>query len=176
MAHANCKESSMHKTFVSALLGAVLLAAGPAAAKPISVNACMKKQTACIQRCEGAYDIKKLGSKVWAEKVVACAGRTCQKQYDNCVANSVGSGPSKAETPPDPIQPRGGNPHTPPVGTAGAAPNPRPRTDGRAPRGGELADPDPISPARGPTATGRPAGGGAPAAPSAPPAAGPIFR
>jgi hypothetical protein len=163
---------------------AVLLAAAPAAAKASTAQSCSKKLQACSQRCEGRIP-KGISQSKSAEMLVNCIKRTCNKQYDNCMKDSVGSGGSKSETPADPLKPKGGDVRTPPTGSAKDEPKAPPKVnDTRAPAGGGAAKPDgilgggildngPGFGGQGPAATGSP---GRPAAPASPAASGPLIR
>ena len=163
---------SIRKSVVSvaALAGlasiALLIVASPAAAAANTAASCAKKQQACSQRCDGAIP-KGIGSNKANDMLVSCIRRTCNKQYDNCMKNSVGSGGSKAETPRDPLHPKGGNPHMPPTEGGMAEPKAPPKVnETRSPLGGGLLGDGLGMGTTGPSATGSPGstGGRAPAA------------
>ncbi len=118
----------------------ILLALATAYAMPASSDTCYKKYNACNSRCLAKYS-GLIGKPGYTDKVTSCVNRTCQKQYDNCL-KYIGSGGSKAETPPDPIHPKGGNPCTPPTGGAMDEPKAPPKVnDTRPPMGGGVFHP-----------------------------------
>jgi hypothetical protein len=120
----------MRKSIISAIaLGslaavALLCAAGPAAAAAVSQQQCNKKYLACQQHCFDRY-----------KEPASCIQRTCNKQYDNCVANT-GTGGSNAQTSGNPLTPKGG-PRGPLGGGIKDEPKSPPKVnDTRAPLGG----------------------------------------
>jgi hypothetical protein len=104
---------SIISTFALASLASVALlqATAPAAA---ARKSCLQKAQSCEQRCAGRYSD-------W----VPCISRTCNPQYDNCVA-----GGRRAGLVATPVQPGGG----------AAAGTKSPKTDGKpAPKGPVIA-------------------------------------
>jgi hypothetical protein len=152
-----------------ALLSVILLAGGPADAKPSTTTSCNKKYNACIDRCGAKYGTHKWGG--FTEKALACVRRTCERQLMNCLNNRTGSssrpGEGTSEVPGDP--PKGTGGYLASIGSAEALPNPLPKlNDNRGPLGGGILDGGPGMGTTGPSATGSPAGGGGRAPAAAP--------
>src|SRR5262245_45642297 len=100
----------MRKTFVLALLGAILLAGGPVDAMPVTAQACQKKNEACGIRCQQKYaDVA--DPVEWSGKALACLSRTCDRQYKNCMdsVTTSGGGGKMTQPQPDPLTPKGGD-------------------------------------------------------------------
>jgi hypothetical protein len=145
---------------------------GPADAAPNTAGTCEKKYQGCLGRCRAKYDINKLGSKVWADKVVACSTRTCLKQYNNCIASAT---PGKLEPPPPKFKPRPNQASGPYISDPKPVPNPlTSTTNNSAPLATGILDGGVILHGQGPSSTGSPAGGGM-KPPSAPPAGPPVI-
>jgi hypothetical protein len=134
---------------LASLATAVLLhAAKPADAKPKKDQSCGDKLAACTSRCIRRYET--------TEEAFRCVTRTCEHQFDACVAGNGGGGSSSG---------RLGMPK-PATGVKVAVP-PRPRIGRVGPLSGGILDPTQGVPSQGgPAATGSPR---APTAPSAPP-------
>lgn len=163
-------------TAIAVVAGAILLAFGPASAKPITPASCEKKYNSCINRCHAKYDLKSLGSKAWVDKTHACVMRTCSKQFDNCLANTTtpgGDGGGKLETPTAGSTPRPGQASGADIVGNKPLPNPLPSTTNNSVLFGTgILDGGNGMGGNGPSATGSPAGGGMP---KAPPAAPPVI-
>ncbi len=169
---AACAKAAIVTVAALVSLGASVLAGDTAEAKPVSAGSCTKKYNACLTRCREKYDVNKLGSKAWADKVVACSTRTCSKQYDNCMANAFGPGGGsggKVQTPgghnPRPDQASGpyltgSNKHEPKIRN--------PETGPYSPIGNGILDAGPSLHGQGPSVTGSPASGGGRAPAAAP--------
>jgi len=118
---------------------ALLTSAVPAVAKPVVSGSCTKKYNACVSRCAGRVP-KGTSTDKGNELIFACMARTCNKQYDNCVANSTtpGGGGKKTQTPGDPLNPKGAGNHTPPTGGNKSNPKSPPKVNDTRmpPRGG----------------------------------------
>jgi hypothetical protein len=126
----------------AALAGLALMtlsyAAGPAAAKANTAQSCTKKYHACQSRCEGRIP-KGITQTKSAELLINCIKRTCNRQYDNCIAstNKPGGDGKRADTPADPLKPKGGDTRTPTTDGNKANPKSPPKVnDTRAPLGG----------------------------------------
>jgi hypothetical protein len=149
-----------------------LPAGGPADAAPNTAGSCYKKYKGCMTRCRNKYDINKLGGKVWADKVVACTTRTCNKQYNSCIASIT---PGKFELPPPAHKPRPEQASGPYISDPKPVPNPlTSTTNNSAPLATGILDSGSGMGGNGPSSIGSPAGGGM-KPPSAPPAAPPVI-
>jgi hypothetical protein len=106
----------------------LLVASGPAAAKPTTVASCQKKEEACFKRCIARYPGT---SEKAATQQGNCAIRTCAKQYENCVKDTAkgDGGGKKTQTPGDPLNPKSTGNRTPPTGGTKSNPKQPPRVN-----------------------------------------------
>jgi hypothetical protein len=113
----------------SVVLVATVLGSKSVEAKPSGAG-CWKKHSACIARCKRVFETP--------SRVEACYKR-CDVKVVSCIPNE---GSSNAETPPDPLKPKGGDVRTPSTGSAKDEPKAPPKVnDTRAPTGGAKDQP-----------------------------------
>jgi hypothetical protein len=128
--------------------GALLYAANLGIAAPVTKESCHKKYQACQSRCAKRYD-----------DFVGCINRTCNKQYDNCIASITPSSRPTAgvKDAPPPINVHGSSGLKPGGGIFDATPEPRGRGPSATGLPGLNAPPSGV-----PTAGTPPVSGGAP--------------
>ncbi len=120
----------LRKLAVATFMGLIATIATPIPGQARdTIKSCNKASSNCLRGCERWTDPQFKRS---------CLSR-CDSALVTCLRSAAGTGGTKVETPPDPINPKGGGVHNPPTGGTKADPKTPPKVnDTRAPTGGGI--------------------------------------
>lgn len=95
-----------------------------------------------IKSCNKAEGTCRRGCEKWTDPQFkrSCLSR-CDVSLVTCLRSAAGTGGTRVQTPPDPINPKGGNVHTAPTGGVKDEPKAPKVNDTRAPTGGAIDQP-----------------------------------